>query len=367
MPRALGGVPVVNIQANNIQYAWFVKIEIPAGSFIYYTDKSSDYVDASHNINGVDTPTWSSYDIKIGPLVQNQISPLDVSYIEIENLDNVWSTYMLTNGTRFRSIQIYMAWFDPITDAFLGSMKVFDGRSDECTLGSRIRMSLVPHRTPWNALVPARRFLPTCQYLFKDTSTCQYGVLAPPASQTLSQVGGSLGAGTYFYQITAVGFGGESLGSTETSITIIASHGINITWTAVPFAKSYNIYGRVTGSSKLKITNILASAPLAFVDSGAITPAGALPVSNTTGLATTCQRIQAACVTNQNEGHFGGFLELPPPNFKLVWGSIAVVIPQQSGGNGVYYPLAQNPPLEERMTPVVIDRGNRDTHVVTFR
>ncbi len=236
MPRNLAGVPLSNIQANYVKFAWFVKIEIPASTFLYYTDKDADYVDGGALINGTDAVTWSTYDVKVGTLVQNQTSPLDVSYLDIQNLDNVWSNYVLNTGTRYRSTQIYFAWFDPITDILLGSMIMFDGRTDEATMnGNRIRISLVPHRTPWTHLVPARRFIAMCQYLYKDPLTCQ---------------------------------------STSTDATC---------------ARTFAACGSHTGGNSATQTT-----------------------------------------------RFGGFTYLPPPNFKLVWGNIAVTLPNGTNPGGAF-------------------------------
>ncbi len=193
MPRSLSGVPLAAIQANRVATAWFVKLEIPAGTFVYYTDRPTDFVDSSGLITASeaipDLTTWSAYDVVVASVVQNQTSPLDISYIEIGNLNNVWSTYLLSTGTRFRNVWIYFAWFDPDTDALLGSMKMFEGKTDEATIGTRIHIALVPHRTSWNALLPARRYLPTCQYLFKDPDTCANSGTDLTCARTLAACG----------------------------------------------------------------------------------------------------------------------------------------------------------------------------------
>ena len=60
--------------------------------------------------------------------------------------------------------------------------------------------------------------------------------------------GGTLGAGTYFYEVTALdGAGGETTASNEASQLIAANHKILLTWNVVPNAFGYNVY-RSTGS-----------------------------------------------------------------------------------------------------------------------
>jgi hypothetical protein len=362
MPRILGGVSVPSIQSNLISTAWFVKLEIPAGNFVYYTDKpTGDYADPSHLISGTDdsgSVTWVGYDIKVGSIVQNQTSPLDVSYVEFENLDNTWSAYLLNTGTRFRNVQIYYGWFDPVTDALLGSMKMFDGKTDEATIGTRIHIALVPHRTPWNALLPARRYLPTCQYLYRDADTCQYAALATPSGLAASQIGGTIGAGTYYWQITALGMGGETLGSNEVSLVFLSAHGADLTWPAVPFAKSYNVYGRVTGGTKALIANV--TAPV-YNDVSTTGLGATLPSSNTTGALPSCARTQGDCKTHQNDTHFGGFVRLQGPSFKLVWGSIVTIVPDANQSFTVPQVDATPPPNDraELIRPTPRDRGTR--------
>lgn len=55
---------------------------------------------------------------------------------------------------------------------------------------------------------------------------------------------------------------------------------VNLSWTAVTGATGYEVYGRTSGSELLMAT-ITNPATLTYQDTGAITPAGALPVANT--------------------------------------------------------------------------------------
>ncbi len=176
--RTLGSITSADVEANIVDFCWFFKIEIPTSSYVRYTTHpDGDYAfDGSGGDFDSVAATWVGYDFTIGSLVQNQSSPLDVSYVDIQNLDNVWSDYLLNDGIRFRSVQIWQAWFDTTDGSFIGSLKMYDGRTDEATLdGNRIKISLAPHRTPWTVQIPARRMIPTCQYLFKNADTCQYG------------------------------------------------------------------------------------------------------------------------------------------------------------------------------------------------
>lgn len=103
------------------------------------------------------------------------------------------------------------------------------------------------------------------------------GVVATP-----STTGGTLAAGTTGnYRISALDANGETLASAEVAniTTTGATSSVALTWTAVPNAISYNVYGR-TAAAELKLANVTTNS---YTDTGAATPSGALPASNTTG------------------------------------------------------------------------------------
>jgi hypothetical protein len=60
---------------------------------------------------------------------------------------------------------------------------------------------------------------------------------------------------------------------------------ITVVWTKVQGSTGYKVYGRTTGAEQL-IGTIAASSTLTFVDTGSVTPSGALPTANTTSQST---------------------------------------------------------------------------------
>src|SRR5579871_798474 len=107
--------------------------------------------------------------------------------------------------------------------------------------------------------------------------------LGAPANLALSDAGGggTLGAGTYYYKVTALdGVGGETTVSNEANITILANHKITLTWNVVPNAFAYNVY-RTSGASGTEVllynSNLPAPQPspltqtVTFVDDGSAT------------------------------------------------------------------------------------------------
>ena len=103
--------------------------------------------------------------------------------------------------------------------------------------------------------------------------------IGAPAAPTLASATGTLAAGTYTYTVTAYNAVGETVASTSTPITITATHGVTVTWTAVAGAVGYRIYGR-TGTLG-KIGDVTG---LTFTDDGSVTPGAAAPAANGTGI-----------------------------------------------------------------------------------
>lgn len=110
--------------------------------------------------------------------------------------------------------------------------------------------------------------------------------LATPVNAAFSTAttGGTLVAGTYYYRVSAINAQGETLASTETSQVVPAGTSTNkvtVNWGAVTDATGYKVYGRSTGAELLIAT---VGAVTTYIDTGSVTPAGALPAANTTGL-----------------------------------------------------------------------------------
>jgi hypothetical protein len=110
------------------------------------------------------------------------------------------------------------------------------------------------------------------------------GDLATPTAAAFStaSTGGSLVPATYYYRVSAINAFGETLAFTEASQVVGAGTNTNtvtVNWLTVTGATGYKVYGRTTGAELLIAT---VGAVLTYVDTGAITPAGALPAANTT-------------------------------------------------------------------------------------
>lgn len=90
---------------------------------------------------------------------------------------------------------------------------------------------------------------------------------------TSNATGGTLVAGTYQYQVTAINSTGETVGSTIAEL-VIASGGTStnsatITWDNVPNATGYNLYGRASTGYGFMVQ--IGQGTLTFTDNGSLT------------------------------------------------------------------------------------------------
>lgn len=104
--------------------------------------------------------------------------------------------------------------------------------------------------------------------------------LRSPINSTFTVGAGSLSAATYYYRVSAINANGETPPSTETSIVLAATGGVNVNWTKITGATGYKIYGRTTGVEQLIAT---VGDVATYLDGGTISPSGAMPTRNTTG------------------------------------------------------------------------------------
>ncbi len=103
---------------------------------------------------------------------------------------------------------------------------------------------------------------------------------AAPAAPTMSTstTGGTLAAATYSYRVSKIIDNVETLASTAgTQVTTGTTSTVTASWTNDPTAQGYRVYGRVGGSELLLAQ--LPAGSTSYVDTGAVTPAGALPTA----------------------------------------------------------------------------------------
>jgi hypothetical protein len=145
--------------------------------------------------------------------------------------------------------------------------------------------------TVYLGLGPNLVVIPAGEYdLAWDAALGSQGLLLAPVAGT----GGSLAAGTYYYQLTAYLLDGsryrETLPGSEVSVTVAAGGKVTLSWggqkpsilNAGP--AGYRLYGRTSGSGKQLVATIPGGATFTYVDLGAATTPGTLPTVDTTRL-----------------------------------------------------------------------------------
>lgn len=165
--------------------------------------------------------------------------------------------------------------------------------------------------------------------------------ISAPAAPTLAASSGTLPAATYTYAVTAYNAQGETTESTAATITLSATGGVAVSWTAVPGSLGYRVYGRSGATLGLlaDVGNLLT-----YTDTGSATPGATPPTVNGTGT------LQYPCIiplagVDHPLWHPTG-LTIMPSNYTLqvVNGVPTLVYPEGSaplygsnvGGNGTY-------------------------------
>jgi len=123
-------------------------------------------------------------------------------------------------------------------------------------------------------------FLAPAGAVTKPTLDAPTGLMVTPT--------GMAGSTTYGYRVAALNAAGTTLAGTEVTTTTgnATLSGANhnaLSWNAVAGASSYNVYGRTAGA-ELFLANVATST---YNDTGAASPAGALPSTGMVGADTS--------------------------------------------------------------------------------
>ncbi|TMC80709.1 MAG: hypothetical protein E6J08_09445, partial [Chloroflexi bacterium] len=120
----------------------------------------------------------------------------------------------------------------------------------------------------------------TTQQLVLDATSGQFTLdYSFPNLIAIAALNGSLGAGTHYYRVTAVTSAGETIGSAETSVVTLNNGSVNLSWTRVPGALTYNIYrGAAAGAENARFSSSITT----FTDLG-MPGASATPPVTTVG------------------------------------------------------------------------------------
>jgi hypothetical protein len=123
-------------------------------------------------------------------------------------------------------------------------------------------------------------------YVIPVTPTTPMVVSAPPSPQityTLEEGMGTLGELVYAYAVSTTLMNGEvgipSNWVFPQVVTEAADYAITLTWPAVSNAESYQIWGRVPGTTTLGMLASVPATTLTYTDMGTTMPTGTIPTS----------------------------------------------------------------------------------------
>lgn len=166
--------------------------------------------------------------------------------------------------------------------------------------------------------------------------------------------GGSLPAapGGYSYRVSVVvGDEETSAGTAVVSAAVALNDQVSITIPHVRGAKGYNIYGRVAGS-ELFIAYIQASttgASVVYTDTGAITPAGALPDTDGVWAAAGAKYYRCTVISDAGETQPNIALTLTTTNVNQ---HVIVAIPRQANASAYRIYRADTSGNEQLITSI---------------
>jgi hypothetical protein len=127
------------------------------------------------------------------------------------------------------------------------------------------------------------------------SSTVYSGVSSPTIASVTNTGAGSL-TQQPFYKVTATNAAGESLPSVEVAGPTNSSYQATISWGAIAGATGYNVYRSYSSGTEQFVAS---TASTSYVDTGSITPSGAMPTLNTSGTIATgasgTKTIKAIC------------------------------------------------------------------------
>jgi hypothetical protein len=117
------------------------------------------------------------------------------------------------------------------------------------------------------------------------------GAVAAPAlvKGTTGTTGGTFGAGTFFWKVTAVDGYGETAGSNEVTATLVATGKQDLSWAAVPGAQLYRVYRGTATNAENKLVGTVSG--LAFTDTGSAGTAQAIPTVSASGPAPAADKV----------------------------------------------------------------------------
>lgn len=144
--RSIGAIPVADLQANVIDWSYFLRVDIaaPVGTK-RFTDRSASF---TGNIDGTSQAWTHGIGLQVGALDQGRQFILRPSSFSAANLNYTWGNWAATPGLRDAEVQIYVGWFSS-AGVLTGSVKLYHGKIDNHRHLERSEMALKPWIATW--------------------------------------------------------------------------------------------------------------------------------------------------------------------------------------------------------------------------
>ena len=222
--------------------------------------------------------------------------------VDVDNANNIWGnswvTYMVLglagNAILVGNFAVGGTQSSHALNTQLPQVLALNPRPTHCLIGTGTNDTDPIGQTKANVLaICAQLVAAGIMPIIRNMPPSGTAAIAPPTvTATPATTGGTLAAGTYAYRVSALNGVGETLAATQVTATTTGTTGsVTLTWAPVDGATGYKIYGRTSGAQLLIATNGNSggnSRPIcSYTDTGAVTPSGALPASNTTAVALT--------------------------------------------------------------------------------
>lgn len=167
-----------------------------------------------------------------------------------------------------------------VADGFLAGVNVIDGSGHQLFADTKYELPLDGHN--------------------RDVPLSAGPVAAPVLTKgATNATGGTFGAGTFFWKVTAVTGYGETAGSNEVTATLVATGSQVLSWAAVPGATLYRVYrGTATNAENVLVTT-LAATLLTYTDTGSAGTAKTVPAASTAGPAPAADKVFDTLTTNE--------------------------------------------------------------------
>jgi hypothetical protein len=154
--RDLGTITVEELQARNIDWSYFVEIDIKAPvGLVRFTNRKRDFVGELSGDLVPGNPDWILSNMNVGSLDQGRQSASSVSQIDFANLDWTWTNWANTPGLRKSEIRVWVGWFNADGATLSGYFLHYAGRIDNHRCGVRAELALKPGRAKWKHRVLA--------------------------------------------------------------------------------------------------------------------------------------------------------------------------------------------------------------------